>query len=270
MAGPIVNAILEREVRAAVKRGWALTPCNGKRPLRERWQAEEPLSLDALLVEVRRGRNIGVRCGHWSGVVVIDADAGAEFVLSVETVTAVTGSGLGRHHYFRDPGIDLRNAVGKIAPHVDVRTDGGQVILAGSVHPETGQRYSWAPDLSPDDVELAQLPESIIELAKRPTPPERPRAHLPPNVSLAYVRRAAELEFKAVSVAPKGQRNARLNRAAFALGRFVAGGVLQPWEVEQILLVAAENSGLVRDDGEAPARATIASGIRAASARAAS
>ncbi len=64
------------------------------------------------------------------------------------------------------------------------------------------------------------------------------------------------------AVAPGG-RNAALNGAAWTLGRWVAAGALEQRDVEDELYAAAEDNGLVADDGERQCWATIRSGLGA-------
>jgi hypothetical protein len=63
-----------------------------------------------------------------------------------------------------------------------------------------------------------------------------------------------------VVLAREGQRNDTLNRAAFALGRFVASGELDARDIGPALVGAALATGLPRVE----AVRTIASGLRAA------
>lgn len=264
-----MNAMLEREVRAAVDRGWALTPLAGKKPIRQGWQRESPLPLKAILEHVARGGNVGVRTGKVSGVVGIDVDKGAEFLFSTETPTVITGSvdfG-GRHYYVAPPAVLLVNRVGAIAAHVDLRADGAQLVLPGSTHPTTGKRYAWAPGLSPEDVPLAPFPPHLLPAVTRATNAPTGRSTRPHNVTTKFVRIIAEREFDIVSSAPAGRRNHLLNIAAFNLSRFVPGGLLTEAAIEDTLLAAAHNCGLLADDGEAAVRATINSGMRAGMVR---
>src|SRR5262249_23013206 len=60
-----------------------------------------------------------------------------------------------------------------------------------------------------------------------------------------------------------GERNDVLNKAAFSLFQIVAGGALDEDLVRDELYSAAVLCGLVDDDGEAQARATIESGASA-------
>lgn len=59
--------------------------------------------------------------------------------------------------------------------------------------------------------------------------------------------------------APLGDRNNRLNRAAFSLGTLVAGGELDAVLVERELVAAALAAGL----SEPETRVSVASGLRA-------
>ena len=82
-----------------------------------------------------------------------------------------------------------------------------------------------------------------------------------------YGRKAVDAECSRVVFAD--ERNNALNRAAFALGQLVAGGVLREDEVVGRLTDAARSSGLDRDPGcgERGIAATIASGLRAGKER---
>src|SRR5262249_36309881 len=75
----------------------------------------------------------------------------------------------------------------------------------------------------------------------------------------AYGRKALESEASRVLLATEGERNAQLNRSAFALGQLVAGGALERWDVEATLERAATGAGLDRQE----IKATIRSGIEA-------
>ena len=234
-----------REALAALGRGWIPTPLDGKVPVRKRWTLLSPPTVRDVEQWIGEGRNIGVRTGATSGIVVIDEDTakgGSTSALGLpRTATVLTGGG-GRHFYFRLPrGVQVSNSAGKLAPHVDVRGEGGQVVYPGSIHPDTGQAYAWAPTLSPDDIELAELPQAIVDrLTKK----------------RGYVDAAFENELNRVKAAAEGERNAALNRAAFSLGQLVAAGKLAEDTVVAALLAA---TALPHDE----ALTTIRSGIEA-------
>ncbi len=157
-----VNPVLAREAERAAGRGWSLIPLNGKRPTLREWTTIPDIPLDQLLGHVAGGGNLGLRTGRASnGVVVIDVEAAGD-VSSFHlppTVTVETGGG-GKHYYFRhnEP---IGNSVRRLGPGIDVRGDGGQVVFPGSIHPETHRPYRWATGLSPDDTDLAPLPDDI-------------------------------------------------------------------------------------------------------------
>ena len=73
----------------------------------------------------------------------------------------------------------------------------------------------------------------------------------------AYASRALADEIAALARTPEGERNARLNQAAFALGQLVGAGVLDRGVVEVALTDVATSIGL----GEVETRATIQSGL---------
>uniref|UniRef100_UPI002FE1D299 helix-turn-helix transcriptional regulator n=1 Tax=Methanothrix soehngenii TaxID=2223 RepID=UPI002FE1D299 len=74
-----------------------------------------------------------------------------------------------------------------------------------------------------------------------------------------YAEAALESELKALDGSPTGNRNDQLNRSAFALGQFVAAGVLSEAEVIRALSNAAIYAGLEMEE----IRATITSGLEA-------
>ena len=74
-----------------------------------------------------------------------------------------------------------------------------------------------------------------------------------------YAQAALTAESERVASAPVGTRNDTLNRAAFALGRLVGAGLLDPGDVVRELDAAARRAGL----GRAEVRRTIRSGLTA-------
>ncbi|MEN8185441.1 MAG: bifunctional DNA primase/polymerase, partial [Myxococcota bacterium] len=83
------------------------------------------------------------------------------------TVEAQTGGG-GRHLYFAHPDGELRNRVG-LAPGLDLRGDGGLVVVPPSLHP-SGGRYRWLPGHTPDETRPAPLPGWLLEIARGDAP----------------------------------------------------------------------------------------------------
>ena len=267
-----------RQAVAAQRRGWAITPLRGKVPILAGWQALDCAD-EADATKWARAGNYGIRCGDASGgLVVLDEDrSGALGELLGEiprTPTVVTGAG-GRHYYFRHTGEHIGNSVSSLAPGLDVRGEGGQVVGPGSIHPESNKPYRWVDGLGPDDVELAPIPERLLSLLlnkgrsgghSRGDAPSSLRATVEPTV---YSRSALEAECQAVRAArgpsadTGGERNATLNKAAFSLGQLVGGGELDAALVGEELLAAADACGLVSEDGHRAIEKTIRSGMDA-------
>ncbi len=255
----------------AVKRGWALTPLRGKVPVSAGWQAAPKAEASQAITWARAG-NVGLRTGAVSGIVVIDVDTAkggdASGLHLPRTVTVITGSG-GLHLYFRHPGGIVGNSVGKLAPHVDVRGDGGQVVFVGSLHPDTGRVYQWAEGLSPDELTLAELPDEIYRQitagrerhsAYCAQIAERIRPRIARLVGTTpYGRTAMAREVHAVRISCEGSRNDTLNRAAYCLGQLVAAGHLSEATVIAALRQSAADCGLTGYEIDR----TIASGLEA-------
>ena len=245
-------------------RGWAYTPVRGKRPFNKDWQLRPMPDLTAVRSMAAAG-NIGVRTGSISGLIVIDDDttdgSGVAQLDLPKTVTSITG-GDGRHHYFRLPaGVTIGNSNSKLAPHVDVKCERGVVVAVGSVHPETGKIYEWAPGLSPDEIEIAEPPAHIVNALVRkkregfaPGSPEH-------DQMLEYASAILQRQVADLARVAEGKRNDALNRAGFILGRYVGAGLLDRFQVEEALHAAALAAGLEESEIVATMRSGIEAGI---------
>lgn len=117
-----------------------------------------------------RNFNIAIATGEESGVWVLDIDGDegettlrrleAEHGSLPNTVEAITGKG--RHLYWRWPsGTTIRNRqVNPNMPGIDVRANGGYVLVPPSIHP-SGRAYAWSVD-SRDSFEDA--PQWLLDL----------------------------------------------------------------------------------------------------------
>lgn len=120
--------------------------------------------------------NIGCVTGAVSELVVIDIDPrhdGDETLRDLiakhgplpDTVRALTGGG-GEHIFFSHPGGDVRITAGAalaLGPGIDVRADGGFVVLPPSLH-SSGRRYLWDEGCDPREVNVAPLPDWLLKL----------------------------------------------------------------------------------------------------------
>lgn len=197
---------------------------------------------------------IGVPTGDASGLLVIDIDikngqnggawldANADALPSTRTHKTRSG---GLHLVFKMPtGFDIRNSASRIAPGVDVRGNGGYVIMP----PSPG--YSIA-----DSSEPADMPLWLIRACMRtetPAPIQRPQER-----HERYTQAAIDGEVLAVMRAPEGTRNDTLNKAAVKLGTLVAAGQISRSAAEDELVRAGQMAGLdVRE-----CEATVKSGL---------
>lgn len=93
------------------------------------------------------------------------------------TVESVTGGGGGHLIFVAPPGVTVSNNSGsapRLGPGIDLRGQGGQIVVAPTVHPN-GQKYAWVDGAAPWDVEIAEAPDWLVELVQdveRPTPPK--------------------------------------------------------------------------------------------------
>ncbi|MDQ2807170.1 MAG: bifunctional DNA primase/polymerase, partial [Chloroflexota bacterium] len=103
------------------------------------------------------------------------------------------------------PDCEIRNSSARLAPGVDVRGDGGYLVVTPSVHP-LGRPYRWVRGQSPWECALLPLPDALIHTltragsATRPPQSERTAALLP-------------------AVIPTGQRNTTLLSLAGTMRR---------------------------------------------------
>lgn len=216
------NKLLDAALHYAEKFGWPVLPCKpNKDPYTPNgfydaktdpkvikfWWTKWP---DAL---------IGVRTGAASGLIVIDKDIddekGKDGPSEVraweresgctlpETVTAVSGRG-GEHLYYMYPPEGLENDGCReyILPDVDIRGEGGYIIVPPSIHPN-GKEYFW--DISPDDMPVTVADDNVkafLRIGAEKKPKDRKLGDGPGE------------RMKVPNVIPCGTRNGTLFRLA--------------------------------------------------------
>jgi putative DNA primase/helicase len=120
--------------------------------------------------EIWEYANIGVATGREAGFFALDVDprkGGAESLSSLEakhgklpeTRTADTGGG-GVHHFFKYPDFAVKNSTGELGPGLDIKGDGGVIVVAPSLH-ASGKRYRWK-----NTVPIAEAPEWFLRLLR--------------------------------------------------------------------------------------------------------
>ena len=171
----------------------------GKHPRILEWQ------LNATSDEARVGEwfrrwpraGLGMATGRASGVWVLDLDgdkAIAWYASKVrehgKTPTRGVRTGRGRHLYFTFPdGVEIRNMQDVDKQKIDVRGDGGFVVLPPTLH-YSGRRYEWL-DTGAYQQEPAAPPEWLIEYVRHvPPPPPPPRPPRPATMTPREISRA--------------------------------------------------------------------------------
>jgi len=237
---------------AYLERGWAVFPCRWdggprlrKTPLTR--NGFKDASRDPKAVRLWWARwpaaLIGLPTGEASGVVALDIDVkrseanGFDSLEDLghsilpETPMAHTESG-GLHVYFRYPDRDVRNSAGRIAPGLDVRANGGYVIVPS---PDSG--YSWDSVWNYDTAEPLVAPDWLW-----PPPPSRPQTSAPILKSdglTRYGEAALDAACNAILRAPPGQQEPTLNVECFSIGTLAgAGGVPKELALRALLHTA--------------------------------
>lgn len=231
---------------------WYVFPVQNKQPL-VRWREESTNDLDRIRsFDWARATGIGLDCGK-SSIVVIDVDdVGAVPLLAQklgwdpvedDTYVAYTGGG-GYHIYYKAGDQAVRNSASKVVAGIDVRGDGGYVVLPPSDH-VSGLVYRWYK--KPEDG-VRPIPEKLVELLnyreERPEPP----APAPGRVYEKWAMAVLAEEAAEIENAMPGTRNDQLNTSAFKVYGVVKGGHLDKAIADIRLESAAARVGL--DSGE--------------------
>lgn len=162
--------------------GWRLVPVvpNEKRPPFSNWQGrattDEKVMRDWL--EKYPNSGLGTLTGPESNLFVLDIDKrGIEGMARLSkvkgklpfTVVAVTGGG-GFHYFFKWPlkkngrPQEIRNSAGSIETGIDIRGQGGFIVLPPSLH-KSGVNYKWKEGREPWEIELAEAPLWLVKKA---------------------------------------------------------------------------------------------------------
>lgn len=156
------NNVFAQEALKLSKKGYTTIPLNGKRPVTEEWQKLTCVTPDMIADWERQGyyRNIGMVTGSASNnIVVIDFDGMEgyelfkdEFPQLVDTLSVLTGSEKGMHCYYKvdllpdSCGVMAIELNGVETVNIEFKSDGKQVVIPPSVHPDTGKQYIKAVD----------------------------------------------------------------------------------------------------------------------------
>lgn len=215
-------------------------------------------------------KNVGIVCGKVSNnLVVMDLDGQAaieaferNFPHLLDTFTVLTGSGKGKHLYYRVD--DLPPTTKLVNPNhqcIELRANGMYVVAPPSLHPDTHAPYRSA--FSAPIRKLANMDDVKHWLYEQLARKQKPlgtggqRIMRGGNTS-RWAAAALDYECRDVLSARDGNRNNRLSLAAYNLGQIVGDGNLPQSTVENALLGAALQAGLE----EYESRKTIESGLQ--------
>jgi hypothetical protein len=168
-----ISALGQSALRLAA-RGLLVFPCRAreKRPATKNGLKDATTDLRRIETAWRRwpDMNVAVATGAVSGVVVLDVDGddGWDSLHDLEdrhellpdTKSLTTPSG-GQHFWFKHPGAEIRNTAGFPGPGLDVRGDGGYVLVPPSVG-TNGVAYT-VDDESPP----VHMPVWLVEMLRR-------------------------------------------------------------------------------------------------------
>lgn len=175
-----------------VARGWHVLPCHsiargrctcakgvncespGKHPRTHNGVKDATTNMDTIRSWEQRwpDTNWAVACGRISGIIVIDIDPRKDGFTSMEqlettrpdgplpdTLKSITG-GAGRHLFFQYPESNVIGNRTNWLSGVDVKSDGGYVILPPATH-VSGGSYTW---INWDTQLIMSLPTDIIQM----------------------------------------------------------------------------------------------------------
>ena len=186
MPGSRQSVTLPAEVRQAASRGLRLLPLcrpddssrpekeRGKAPLLLKWQyraSADVAQIEAWAVQFP-GCNWGMATGRGSGIFVLDIDGepgiAALYSHAQEgrelTATLTVCTGRGQHLYFRYPqGWTIRNSAGQLSERLDIRGEGGYVVIPPSIHP-SGALYAYVDQSAP----IAEAPQWLLDRVAQP------------------------------------------------------------------------------------------------------
>nr|WP_042198379.1 bifunctional DNA primase/polymerase [Kibdelosporangium sp. MJ126-NF4]CEL23363.1 prophage Lp4 protein 7, DNA replication [Kibdelosporangium sp. MJ126-NF4]CTQ96901.1 prophage Lp4 protein 7, DNA replication [Kibdelosporangium sp. MJ126-NF4] len=196
--------------------------------------------LDAMIAAHPDGL-LAVRTGAapvGAGVVVIDIDPGhgGRYDPDLMAPTRCTATGNhGWHLFYRHPEQPVLSRPLPGRDGVDVKADGGYVVLPPSIHPITHLPYRWAADRDTEEMPL-RLARLVLAPAAASTtaPTVRFRTRAPRGTgtqagqAIRHPERLVESCLNSVRQAPEGRRRVTLYGAARGLARVILAGHLTP------------------------------------------
>jgi hypothetical protein len=226
----------------------------------------DPERVAAIVAAVPQGQ-LAVRTGAKSGLVGIDVDPahGGDSSLSYlmterlvpRTLHVHTGSG-GLHLYYRHPGRPLPSRPMPNRAGIDIKADGGYLVLPPSIHHRTGRPYLWG-----ERCDLEEMPPALVDTCLPATPAKSATPRTAPTTTetgggISHPDKFLDAVLDTVRRAPKGKRRATLYGAARGVARMVAAGVIDPADAVTALTYVGHQAA----QSDRDIRAAIAGGFR--------
>jgi hypothetical protein len=192
-----------------------------------------PTRLAAIVAAVPGGQ-LAVRTGTVSGLVGVDVDPAHGGLRSLSALMADrlvprtlhvhTGSG-GLHLYYRHPGKDITSRPMPNRSGIDIKADGGYLVLPPSIHHRTHRPYTWG-----QTAELVEMPPALIDACQPPPAALAPQAGTNPTTlaggGISHPDALLSSILDTVRHAPKGKRRTTLYGASRGVARMVAAGAI--------------------------------------------
>jgi len=223
-------------------KGMPVFPLNGKVPLTPRGFKDCTINPGTITEwwEAHPNANIGMPTGATSGWVVLDVDKGNGGFASLaalpegklDGLLVHTGGG-GYHVYFKHPGFEIKNKTRLNGlDGIDVRGDGGYVVVPPSIHPDTGKPYKWSPfnKMGPEPV---VMPSWLIEMCKEPE--RKAPLSMPEEGYFPEGTRKTSLMSWAGKLRRDGFEEAELSAALHAMNESRCNPPLPPHEVQSVV-----------------------------------
>lgn len=147
----------------------------GKVPVAKGWQnTKMSEAIDIIKALGSKINNVGIVAGKASNIVVVDIDLRENGIANwhklvqtkgvPETFVVQTGSG-GYHYYFQyDERMPMLHN-GKVSGMgIDFKTDAGQVVGPGSIHPDNNRVYNIVAGYKDGKASIARMPDWLYEL----------------------------------------------------------------------------------------------------------
>ena len=243
------------------KSGLAVFPleAQGKKPITANGLKDATTDLD--IVRDMWGKypyaNIGMACGAQSGGISavdvdVDDEIGKDGIESLriwekkhgefpDTARTITGRG-GNHILFRSKG-DTKSRVACL-DSIDIRADGGYIVLPPSVHPN-GRQYEWECPI--DWYGIADADESVIDLMNNGVEPDK-TFKMP--IKVPSGERNSTLYKLACSMQARGNSDEAIEKAVFAENNARCDPPLEEDELRKIIssaLTQTKGTAIIAD-----------------------